>query len=53
MDQADQQGWHPEWFFTGSGYIDLPVLVRATPADQSKHTFGISILGPYFNAAPT
>jgi hypothetical protein len=47
MDQADQQDWHPEWFYTGSGYTDFPFLVTALPDDQANHAFGISILPPY------
>jgi hypothetical protein len=52
MNQADQQGWHPEWFFTGSGYSDLPVLAASLPEDQSQHAFGISLIGPYFATPP-
>ncbi|MFI5045731.1 MAG: hypothetical protein ACHQIG_01590 [Acidimicrobiia bacterium] len=52
MAQADQQNWTPEWFFTGSGYSDLPVLASAQSKTQSEHAFGISLIGPYFATPP-
>jgi hypothetical protein len=48
MEQATRQEWFPEWFYTGSGYDDLPVLAQATPDEQAEHAFGISLIGPYF-----
>jgi len=48
MEQATQQNWFPEWFYTGSGYSDLPVLAQATPDEQAQHGFGISNFGPYY-----
>jgi len=50
MSQADQQGWHPEWFYTGNGYAELPVLASGTPATQASHALGISNFGPYYKA---
>ena len=50
MTQADQQGWHPEWFYTGNGYAELPVLAQGTPDTQSSHALGISSFGPYYKA---
>src|SRR5262249_17322163 len=52
MDQADQQQWHPEWFFPGSGYSDLPVLAIGLPDSQAEHAFGISLIGPYAVTPP-
>ena len=34
MEQATRQEWFPEWFYTGSGYDDLPVLAQATPTSR-------------------
>ena len=48
MQQATAQEWFPEWFVTGAGYFDLPVLAQAYPAEQAEHTFGISLIPPYF-----
>ena len=52
MDNAESQDWHPEWFFTATGYTDLPVLAAGLPETQSEHAFGISIIGPYFETPP-
>ena len=52
MAQADAQDWHPEWFYTGSGYSDLPILASATSDTQANHAFGISLIGPYFKYPP-
>jgi hypothetical protein len=52
MEQATRQEWFPEWFYTGSGYDDLPVLAQATPDEQAEHAFGISLIGPYFEFPP-
>ena len=49
MQQATAQEWFPEWFVTGAGYFDLPVLAQAYPAEQAEHTFGISLIPPYFD----
>jgi hypothetical protein len=49
MDQATAQDWYPEWFVTGAGYFDLPVLAQSYPDDQAEHTFGISLIPPYFD----
>jgi len=40
MEQAAQQGWTPEWFYTGSGYSDLPVLSQGTPDGQAHDSAG-------------
>ncbi|HXY93247.1 MAG TPA: hypothetical protein VEP49_12270, partial [Acidimicrobiia bacterium] len=48
MQQATAQDWYPEWFVTGSGYFDLPVLAQQYPKEQAEHTFGISLIPPYF-----
>ena len=53
MEQATQQNWFPEWFYTGSGYSDLPVLASATPDEQAEHAFGISNFGPYYKVPTT
>jgi hypothetical protein len=52
MQQANEQDWFPEWFYTGSGYDDLPVLAQALPDEQAQHGFGISIIGPFFEFPP-
>ena len=52
MESAESQEWHPEWFFTATGYTDLPVLAAGLPETQSEHAFGISIIGPYFETPP-
>ncbi len=52
MENAESQDWHPEWFFTATGYTDLPVLAAGLPETQSEHAFGISIIGPYFETPP-
>jgi len=52
MENAESQDWHPEWFFTATGYADLPVLAAGLPETQSEHAFGISIIGPYFETPP-
>jgi hypothetical protein len=49
MEQATQQNWFPEWFMTGAGYFDLPVLAVAYPKEQAEHAFGISLIPPYFD----
>ena len=49
MDQATAQQWSPEWFVTGAGYFDLPVLAQQYPDAQAEHTFGISLIPPYFD----
>jgi hypothetical protein len=49
MEQATAQQWSPEWFVTGAGYFDLPVLAQGYPDDQAEHTFGISLIPPYFD----
>ena len=49
MEQATAQEWFPEWFVTGAGYFDLPVLAQGYPDDQAEHTFGISLIPPYFD----
>jgi hypothetical protein len=48
MEQATSQGWSPEWFVTGAGFFDLPLLASAYPHEQAAHTFGISLIPPYF-----
>ena len=50
--RRSRQEWFPEWFYTGSGYDDLPVLAQATPDEQAEHAFGISLIGPYFEYPP-
>jgi len=52
MDQADQQDYHPEYFFTGSGYSDLPVLAVGLSDTQAEHAFGLSLIGPYAVTPP-
>jgi hypothetical protein len=49
QEQASAQNWFPEWFVTGAGYFDLPVLAQQYPDDQAEHTFGISLIPPYFD----
>ncbi len=49
MEQATAQNWYPEWFVTGAGYFDLPILAQGYPDDQAEHTFGISLIPPYFD----
>jgi hypothetical protein len=49
MEQATAQQWSPEWFVTGAGYFDLPVLAQQYPDAQAEHTFGISLIPPYFD----
>jgi hypothetical protein len=48
MEQATAQEWFPEWFVTGAGYFDLPILAQGYPDDQAEHTFGVSLIPPYF-----
>ncbi|HEY7107549.1 MAG TPA: hypothetical protein VH986_14190 [Acidimicrobiia bacterium] len=49
MQQATAQNWFPEWFMTGAGYFDLPVLAVAYPKEQAEHAFGITLIPPYFD----
>ncbi|MEX1009342.1 MAG: hypothetical protein WD271_16095 [Acidimicrobiia bacterium] len=49
MEQATAQEWFPEWFVTGAGYFDLPILAQGYPDDQAEHTFGVSLIPPYFD----
>jgi len=49
MEQATAQQWSPEWFVTGAGYFDLPILAQSYPDAQAEHTFGISLIPPYFD----
>ena len=49
MEQATAQEWFPEWFVTGAGYFDLPILAQSYPDDQAEHTFGLSLIPPYFD----
>jgi hypothetical protein len=49
MEQATAQQWSPEWFVTGAGYFDLPVIAQQYPDEQAEHTFGISLITPYFD----
>jgi hypothetical protein len=49
MEQAAAQDWYPEWFLTGAGYFDLPVLAQGLPDDEAEHAFGISLIPPYFD----
>jgi len=49
MEQATAQQWSPEWFMTGAGYFDLPVLAQGYPDAQAEHAFGISLIPPYFD----
>ena len=46
MKQADDQDWHPEWFLTGSGYVDYAGFIKQYPSDQLEHVFGLSLLSP-------
>ena len=49
--QATAQDYHPEWVYTGTQNIDLPLLARTyTDQDQWSHAFGLSNVPP---GAPT
>ena len=48
MAAATEQGWFPEWVFTGTLLTDTNFFGRANDATQMAHAFGISQL-----AAPT
>jgi hypothetical protein len=50
MEEANKQDWHPEWYVTGSGYLDLQFIASNFPPNQASHLFGLSQLVPY--AAP-
>ena len=47
MQAASKLDYHPEWFFTGSGYSDLGLVARNYPTDQSQHAFGLSFIPPW------
>ncbi len=52
MKEATKQEWYPEWFFTGSVYSDIGILVRSLPTEQSMHAFGLSFLTPFTELDP-
>ena len=41
---ATQQGWYPEWIFTGTAYTDTNLFGRMYDPAQMAHAFGISQL---------
>jgi hypothetical protein len=52
--QATAQDYHPEWVYTGTQNIDLPLLARGyTDQEQWSHAFGISNVPPGSPTAPT
>jgi hypothetical protein len=46
MDRPPQE-WFSEWFVTG--VLRLPILAQGYPDDQAEHTFGVSLIPPYFD----
>jgi hypothetical protein len=44
--QATTQNYHPEWVFSGTQNIDLPLLARAYDQDQWSHAFGLANVPP-------
>ena len=55
MNNANQQEWSPEWFFTGTLFADLPLLARQYAPEQMAHAFGNATTSPWVipNPNPT
>jgi hypothetical protein len=51
--QATANDYHPEWIYTGTQNIDLPLLARAYDQDQWAHSLGISNVPPGSPTAAT
>jgi hypothetical protein len=52
--QATAQEYRPEWVYSGTQNIDLPLLARGYPdQEQWSHAFGISNVPPGSPTAPT
>src|SRR5262245_35163537 len=52
--QATAQEYHPEWVYSGTQNIDLPLLARGyTDQEQWSHAFGLSNVPPGSPTAPT
>ena len=52
--QATAQEYHPEWVYTGTQNIDLPLLARGyADQEQWSHAFGLSNVPPGSPTAPT
>ena len=52
QEAATKQEYFPEWFFTGASYQDIGILDHAWPAEQARHTFGISFINPWTEPDP-